>query len=444
VGEVGVGGGRGMSKSLARARDAYESEDASQAAPSGNRKLARAGKQQSFVGRSASVDKFMTSADRMPSMDRGSSDFAGGDKKLARKNGMTESADKASKRDRENPYFKDPKSMDTYRSITQPRTQKMMRKIPPKLYAYGKHHGSLLGQQSHMTYAELLSGMFFDDEILAPVRPLMIANYRVCDATVPGWPVQEEKFGLRLFLTNKRVFFLDADLHELPTLDRPEQEVDDSFWLVDRLKCTYRTDDELFYYPIPLSNLTGMTLDIHYMTQASGWLYGSRPRWAVCCGVAGCCLALIATLEALLVWGTVDRAIQGKSGEFVPVLDFDDNGIPVGLNDSRTYEWEYDKYHGEFLVGLDMRQALTLIVGYALCCIAPCAYFNRISYTRSQFRPKMKQRRQILIGAKDPISQEQKAYKLLLDNRYETMQIKEYVHLMQKLCPELAGMVLRD
>jgi hypothetical protein len=56
----------------------------------------------------------------------------------------------------------------------------------------------------------------------------------------------------------------------------------------------------------------------------------------------------------------------------------------------------------------------------------------------------MKQRRQILIGAKDPISQEQKAYKLLLDNRYETMQIKEYVHLMQKLCPELAGMVLRD
>ena len=56
----------------------------------------------------------------------------------------------------------------------------------------------------------------------------------------------------------------------------------------------------------------------------------------------------------------------------------------------------------------------------------------------------MKQRRQILIGAKDPITQEQKAFKLLLDNRYETIQIKEYVHLLQKFCPELAGMVLKD
>lgn len=46
--------------------------------------------------------------------------------------------------------------------------------------------------------------------------------------------------------------------------------------------------------------------------------------------------------------------------------------------------------------------------------------------------------------AKDPITQEQKAYKLLLDNRYETMQIKDYVHLLHKFCPELAGLVMRD
>ena len=126
----------------------------------------------------------------------------------------------------------------------------------------------------------------------------------------------------------------------------------------------------------------------------------------------------------------------------MPVLDFDENGIPVGLNDSRTYEWDHEKYQGEFFAGLEMEQALRLLVGYVFCCIAPCAYFKRVSYTRSQFRPKMKQRRQILIGARDPISQKQKAYKLLLDNRYETMQIKEYVHLMQKISPELAGMVL--
>lgn len=433
-----------MPKALARTRGEYVSEDVSQTSPSGNRALTRAGKQQSFVGRSASVDKFMTSADRMPSVDRGSSDYAGGDKQLARKTGLSSSTDGLSKREREVPYIKDPKSMDTYRSIPEPRTQKMMRKIPAKLHAYGKHHGSLLGQQSHMSYAELLLGMFLEDEVLVPVRPLMIANYRMCDATVPGWPVEDEKFGLRMFLTNKRIFFLDADLHELPTLDRDDKEADESFWLVERLRCTYRTEDELFYYPVPLTNLTGMTLDIHYMTLASGWLYGSRPKWAVCCGCVGCCLALITTLEALIIWGTVDRAIRGESGQFIPVLDFDENGIPVRLNETPTYEWDHEKYSGEFLGGLGMRQAVFMIVGYFLCCIAPCCYFNRVSYTRSQFRPKMKQRRQILIGGKDPITQSQKAYKLLLDNRYETMQIKEYVHLMQKMCPELAGMVLAD
>jgi hypothetical protein len=436
-----------MSVSLTGAREEYQSMDAT-AAGSGNRKLARSGRQESFVGRSASADKFMQSADRMPSIDRGSSDYAGGDKTLARKNGMAEPDEKLKRHERNVPFIKDPKSMDTYRSITQQRTQQMMRKIPAKLQAYGKRHGSLLGQQSHMTYAELLQGMFLDDEVLVPVRPMMIANYRMCDATVLGWPVQEEKFGLRMFLTNRRVFFLDADLHELPTLDRDEKEIKENFWLVDRLKCTYRTDDELFYYPIPHSNLTGMTLDIHYMTQASGWLYGSRPRWAILFGVAGVCLAAFATLEALIVWGTIDRVVQGEAGEFVPVFDFDDTivdgiAIPVGLNDSRHYEWDHEKYRGNDVIGLSLRQVVTLIVGYALCCIAPCAYFTRVSYTRSQFRPKMKQRRQILIGAKDPISQQQKAFKLLLDNRYETRQIKEYVHLMQKLCPELAGMVIK-
>jgi hypothetical protein len=30
--------------------------------------------------------------------------------------------------------------------------------------------------------------------------------------------------------------------------------------------------DDLFYYPIPLTNLTGLTLDIHYQTIAQGFL----------------------------------------------------------------------------------------------------------------------------------------------------------------------------
>jgi hypothetical protein len=33
------------------------------------------------------------------------------------------------------------------------------------------------------------------------------------------------------------------------------------------------------------------------------------------------------------------------------------------------------------------------------------------------FKPKMKQRRQILLGIRDPITQKQKAFKLLLDDK---------------------------
>lgn len=337
----------------------------------------------------------------MPSADRANSDYSGGDKKLARQNGMmSQSMDELTKREQNNPYIKDPRSMDTYNSIAQVRTQQMMRKVPPKLEAYGKHHGALLGQQSHMTYQDLLMGMFLDDEVLVPVRPLMIANYRMCDATTPGWPVEDEKFGLRLFLTNKRIFFLDADLHQLPTLDRDAQEIKENFWLVDRLKCTYRTNDELYYYPIPLTNVTGMTLDIHYQTLASGWLYGSRPYWAGCTFLLGVILAMLGTLEALIEWGTIQRLIGGTDGAWFPVVVSDADGVPSALNDTHTYEWDNAKYKGDFFAGLDQRQALTLVIGYVALCIGPWFYYTRKSYSRSQFRPKMKQRRQILLGVR--------------------------------------------
>jgi hypothetical protein len=377
--------------------------------------------------------------------DRSASDYAGGEKLLARRNGMLDSMDEGekqgwlSKTDRDNPFRRDPQSMDTYRVIAEPRTQKMMCKVSEKLDQYSKRHGGVLGQQSHMTYEQLLRGMFVDDEMLVPVRPVLIANYRMCDARAHGWPVEDEKFGVRMFLTNKRVFILDADLHKVSTLDR--EDTDDNFWLVDRLKCTVRTIDELFYYPIPLANITGMTIDIRYETRVSAWLYGSRPHWAVCWFCVGLIAAVVGTLEAMVVWGTIDRAMRGDSKQFVPVF-VESDGLPSGLNESFDYEWDTPRMQGNLAVGLDLRQLLTLFVGFACCCCAPCGYFFYVSYSHSEFRPKMQQRRQILLGAKDPITQQQKAYKLLLDHRYETAQIKEYVHLMQTLCPKLAGMVI--
>ena len=124
-----------------------------------------------------------------------------------------------------------------------------------------------------MTYEDLLMGMFLEEEELVPVRPLLITNCRKCDAETVGWPVEEEKFGLRLFLTNQRIFFLDAELHAIPTLTRDEKAIKEKgVFCVDRVTANYTVMDDLYYCPIPLANVTGLTLDVHYQTIASGWL----------------------------------------------------------------------------------------------------------------------------------------------------------------------------
>eukprot|EP01048_Picozoa_sp_COSAG05_P013517 COSAG05_NODE_1446_length_4868_cov_3.167121_3_plen_72_part_00 len=65
-------------------------------------------------------------------------------------------------------------------------------------------------------------------------------------------------------------------------------------------------------------------------------------------------------------------------------------------------------------------------------------------YSRSAFQPKMKQRRQILLGVREPVTQKQKAFKLLLDDKYDIVQIKDYAHLLQAYSPVLAGQLLKD
>jgi hypothetical protein len=115
-------------------------------------------------------------------------------------------------RDKNHVFAKDPPSYTLFTTLNDLRTQQMVQKVVPKLKQYSEHHSSLLGQGSHMTYEDLLMGMFLEDEQLVPVRPLLITNYRKCDALAPGWPLEDEKHGLRLFLTNKRLFFLVSSL----------------------------------------------------------------------------------------------------------------------------------------------------------------------------------------------------------------------------------------
>ena len=87
-----------------------------------------------------------------------------------------------------------------------------------------------------------------------------------------------------MFLTNKRLFFLDADLDRVPSL----QESDDIGGLVlNKIKVVYEVTDDIWYYPVPLTNLKGMSLDIHFATIANGWIHQSRPWWSILISLVG-------------------------------------------------------------------------------------------------------------------------------------------------------------
>eukprot|EP01050_Picozoa_sp_SAG11_P049942 SAG11_NODE_27561_length_331_cov_0.887931_1_plen_78_part_10 len=73
------------------------------------------------------------------------------------------------------------------------------------------------------------------------------------------------RFGVRMFLTNKRLFFLDADLERIPMLESSD---DIGGLVLSKLKVTYEVTDDIWYYPVPLTNLKGMSLDIHFATTA--------------------------------------------------------------------------------------------------------------------------------------------------------------------------------
>jgi len=73
-----------------------------------------------------------------------------------------------------------------------------------------------------------------------------------------------------------------------------------------------------------------------------------------------------------------------------------------------------DEFTGKFAFGLDRRTFSLLVGGYGATAIGPMMWAHLKVYRRSKFHPIIKQRRQILLGLKDPVTQTQKAVKLLL------------------------------
>eukprot|EP01051_Picozoa_sp_SAG22_P017341 SAG22_NODE_2652_length_2335_cov_1.429785_2_plen_343_part_00 len=290
--------------------------------------------------------------------------------------------------DTTNPFHRHPQSYTIYSTITENRYKERIHALTKELHDYAENHQTLLRQR--LTYEELLQGMLYPGEDLIPVKPMLIRDFIRTDVNEEN---PSERYGVRMFLTNKRLFFLDADLERIPILEEAAPE-DMGRLTLSKLKITYQVTDDIWYYPVPLTNLKGMSLDIHFATTAHGWITQKRPWWSIVLFSIG-----LGALAVIIV-----QVVQEK----------------------------------------DVMKEKALLASTSLCILAPMIFFFFKVYGRSEFKPSMFQQRCVTLGCKDPITQKHSIFKLFLEDKYSMVDAKNYLSLMQEYAPHLSGFVLAD
>jgi|EP01043_Picozoa_sp_COSAG02_P011813 hypothetical protein len=288
---------------------------------------------------------------------------------------------------RGNPFAKHPESWSLFTSITESRYRDNIMVMEQELLDYAEGHQMML--RDRLTYEELLDGMLYPGEMRIPIKPMLIGDMMNCDH---DGNVLNERIGVRMFLTNRRIFFLDADLERIPMLE--ESNADLGKMTLSKMKVSYEVTDDIWYYPVPLSNLKGVSLDIHFATSAHGWITQKRPWWAILVWLFG---------MGMLAHAVVQREKLG--------------------------DWE------------DMN---FLYAASTLAGLGPIIFLFLKVYGRSDFSPRMEQEREITLGCKDPITQQHRIYRLLLEEGYPMIEAKNYLSIMQEYAPHLSGVVLAD
>ena len=125
----------------------------------------------------------------------------------------------------------------------------------------------------------MISGMLFDEETLVPVPPLMCNTFKKVIADTGA--TKEFRFGVKIYMTNRRLICMDAKVVRTATLDDTLPREDRSMFLRQRHKVEVEVGDRSWYYPVPLSQLKGVSLEINYSTKATAYLSQRRPIYLI-------------------------------------------------------------------------------------------------------------------------------------------------------------------
>lgn len=252
---------------------------------------------------------------------RGLSVLSEDGKKVSEDDGPTE------KQKAKNPFWEHGVSSGKFMSIKDPTERRRITYAVTRLNEYCAAHESLLGQGSQMAHSEMISAMLFDEEELVPVPPLLCTTFKKVLVDTGG--TKDFRFGVKVYMTNRRLILMDAHVVRASTLEDVLPKEDASFFLRRRHKVEVEVSDKSWYYPVPLSNLKGIALEMTYSTKAAGFLFQRRPVYLIAvCLAAGLILLNYTLAEMYTRTGSFDATY----GEVVDNFDAAGDIVNKGQN----------------------------------------------------------------------------------------------------------------
>lgn len=306
------------------------------------------------------------------------------------------------KEQKKNPFWQHEQSATIFRSIQDPTERKRIAFALERLGAYSAAHETLLGQGSQMEHSEMISAMLQDDETLVPVPPLLCNSFK--KVIVDTGATKEFRFGVKIYMTNRRLILMDALVTRAATLDDVLPSEDKSIFLRQRHKIEVEVGDRSWYYPVPLSQLKGCSLEICYSTRATGYLSQRRPIYH---------MAVLLISGLVLLNYTLGEIISRNASFGEAYTEIVDNFDAAGdvVNKGQDLE-QSEQVRGATSVcfpwSINMLLTclctpvqnfwLQLFVGLFLCGVNPLLFFYYKAYSHSRFKPRLFQSRQITFG----------------------------------------------
>ncbi len=224
-------------------------------------------------------------------------------------------------------------------------------------------------QKEQLTNEELLSSLLYKGEQRVEIPPLRCSRVRIISEKTEK--ALDERFGVEARLTDKRLILTDVDVTSVPFLQR---EAKTSFPTRKSYRVARELRDDVWYYPFPLKNITGLMLGLSNKTKVSSQLS----------------------------------------------MKYNDMGLVAGVL-------------GLLLMILGFGNGALLVVGFLLFIGGVIYAVGVPKFVTSEFELEQGLFREVRLGGLDPITQEKVILELTIDQDYSIHAIKDYLAKLQQL-----------